>query len=79
MPVSLDGRMNVHGDKRIARAYSTWSGQPGWDSDAELTSARLVIADATWPLTPLLRSDRRFKVVYEDSKAVVFVSSLPRQ
>lgn len=79
IPVSMDGRTNLHGDDRIARSLSTWAGQPGWDSDAELTSARIIVADVTRPLTALLRSDRRFKVGYEDTTAVIFVPSLSRQ
>ena len=75
LPVSMDGRGNVHGDQRIQRSLATWSGYPGWDSDPELTNARLVVADAGRPLVSLLRSDPRFKLVYQDSRAVVFVGA----
>jgi hypothetical protein len=72
--VSMDGRMNVHGDQRIERSVKTWSGLKGWESDPELMKARLVIGDANHALTNLMRTDSRFKFVYEDDVAVVFIA-----
>jgi hypothetical protein len=73
--VSMDGRMNVHGDQRIAQSVSTWSGLRGWESDPELMKARLVIGGVNDALTNLMRMDSRFRLVYEDAIAVVFVTS----
>ena len=73
LPVSMDGRMNVHGDQRIERSLATWAGYKGWDSDPELMNSRLVIAGVERPLTSLLRIDPRFKLVFEDGTAAVFV------
>jgi len=78
LPVSMDGRMNVHGDQRIERSLNTWSGLRGWESDPELVKARLVIGGAKDALTNLMRTDSRFKLVYEDAVAVVFVASTDR-
>lgn len=75
LPVSIDNRMNVHGDQRIERSLATWSGSPGWNRDPELLKARLVVAEVRRPLVSLLRSDQRFKLVYEDSTAAVFVAA----
>jgi hypothetical protein len=75
LPVSMDGRMNVHGDQRIERSFNTWSGLRGWESDPELMKARLVISGANNTLTNLMRTDSRFKLVYEDAVATVFVAS----
>ena len=72
LPVAMDGRTNLHGD-RVGSSLSTWMGYAGWDADRELTDAQVVIAELTWPLTSLLRMDSRFKLVYEDGTAVVFV------
>ena len=71
----MDGRMNVHGDQRIERSFNTWSGLRGWESDPELMKARLVIGGANDALTNLMRTDSRFKLVYEDAVAAVFVAS----
>jgi hypothetical protein len=74
LPVALDGRTNLHGDARIARAQDAWLGRPGWEADPELAAARVVIADTKTPLASLLRSDPRFQLAYEDRTAVVFVA-----
>ena len=71
----MDGRMNVHGDQRIDRSVNTWSGLRGWESDPELMKARLVIGGANNALTNLMRMDSRFKLVYEDATAAVFIAS----
>lgn len=73
--VSMDGRTNLHGEKRIEANVAVWAGQQDWASDPELSGAKLIIAEAARPLTALLRSDARFRVVYEDKTAVVFVAS----
>ena len=63
------------GDQRIERSVNTWSGLRGWESDPELMKARLVIGGVNHALTNLMRTDSRFRLVYEDSIAVVFVAS----
>jgi hypothetical protein len=75
LPVSMDGRMNLHGDERIERSANTWSGLTGWERDPELEKARLVIGDPKLALMNLMRRDSRFKLVYEDAIAAVFVSA----
>ena len=70
--VSIDGRTNLHGEERIQWSLDTWAGRKGW-REGELATARLVIAEASAPLASLLRTDGRFKLVYEDELAAVFV------
>ena len=72
LPVAIDGRMNVHGDARIQEFADLWTGKPGWASDPELIRANLVITPRVSAIASLLRTDLRFKPVYEDSQAVVF-------
>ncbi len=74
MPVSLDGRAAFYGDKLIDRSIATWSGEPDWTSDQSLKSAGLVIGPAKSPLTQLLRTDPRFRLVYEDKLAAAFAA-----
>jgi len=73
LPVAMDGRTNLHGDQRIARSLATWNGSTAWEKDPELLQARLIIAETSKPLTYLMRSDRRYRLVYEDNTAAVFV------
>jgi hypothetical protein len=74
MPVAIDGRQNVYGDERLDRSVSTWTGQPDWNSDPDLTKAGLVIGSVHNPLIQLLRMDPRFQLAYEDKLAAVFVA-----
>jgi len=78
LPVSMDGRMNVHDGDRILHSCQTWNGMSGWDSDVELEAARLVLAQSHLPLVSSLRHDPRFELVYEDQLAVVFVARSAR-
>jgi hypothetical protein len=73
IPVSMDGRTGLYGDRRIERSLETWNGAPGWEADPDLRRAKLVIADRERALTRLLRTQPAFKVVFEDGTAVVFV------
>jgi hypothetical protein len=73
--VSMDGRTNLHGEQRIERSLRTWSGLKGWESDPELMRARLVIGDVNHPLTSVMRTNSRFKLVYEDAVAAVFIAT----
>jgi hypothetical protein len=75
LPAAIDGRTNIHGDKRIQRFADTWAAAPGWDEDPELQAARLVVLQVRAPLTSLLRLDPRWTVVHEDPVAVVFAKS----
>ena len=73
MPVAIDGRTNLHGDERIERHGAVWSGLPGWEKDIDLSAAGVVIAAKDQALVSLLRLDKRFREVYADKIAVVFV------
>jgi hypothetical protein len=74
LPVAIDGRTNLHGDERLIRFGSTWSGGPGWHDDPDLSAAGVVLADARAPLATLLARDDRFVLVFEDAVARVFVA-----
>ncbi len=74
IPVSIDGRAAFYGDKAIDRSVATWNAEPDWASDPALTSAGLVVGPVKAPLTQLLRMDSKFKLVYEDKVAAVFVA-----
>lgn len=76
MPVSMDGRASFYGDAAIERSMQTWGGAPDWSSDPALKAAGIVIGPVKSPLVQLLRTDQRFRMVYEDKLAAVF---LPRR
>jgi hypothetical protein len=70
--VSIDGRTMVHGETRILRHADTLRGLEGWQDDPQLAEARTVLLRRHAALASLLRLDDRFRLVYEDSVAVVF-------
>jgi hypothetical protein len=74
LPVSIDGRSNLHDADRIKQSLRVWNGDSDWASDLELAAAHIVIAQKNLPLTQLLRLDPRFEWVYEDQVAVVFIA-----
>ena len=82
-PVAVDGRTNLYGEARLIRAMDTWAGEKGWENDPELLKANIVIApkkrkDKVFPLTELLRQlPERWRIVYEDDVAVLFVPGKP--
>jgi hypothetical protein len=75
LPVCYDGRMNLHGDKRIQRHAETRGGLPGWDADPDLAGAGVVLVPARVPLASLLRGHPRFQLVHEDPVALVFITN----
>lgn len=72
MPVSIDGRANLHGDARLARAAVTWMGGEKWAEDPELMAAKTILLERESGLASILRSDSRFRLVYQDELASVF-------
>ena len=72
LPVSIDGRANLHGDVRLSRYVDTWSGHRNWAEDVELRNARTILLEHESPLASILSSDSRFRLVYEDEVASVF-------
>ncbi len=73
-PVSMDGRTNLHGDKRLATHYNTVHGL-GWEHDPELmNTARLILVNNSTPLPAALRNHPHFELVYEDGQATLFVA-----
>jgi hypothetical protein len=75
IPVYVDSRTNLPGGAALERSIAVWSGAADWAKDPSLANARLIIGNTNNPLTSLLRGDSRFRVVYEDATAVVFVST----
>jgi hypothetical protein len=73
LPVLTDGRLNLYEIERLERLSNTWQGLPGWDSDPELMKAGSILAGKHRPLAALLGSHPRYKVLYEDDTAVIFV------
>jgi hypothetical protein len=72
-PVSIDGRTDLYGDELDTRSFMTTNADPSYANDPVLIESNLVLLPPQRPLAYVLRIDPKFKVVYEDSVAVVFV------
>ncbi len=76
LPVSIDGRTNLHGDDRLKQHVLTTRGiRPLEDKD--LTNARLAIVQTESPLPDLLTAWGKFEIVYQDKLATVLVARPP--
>ena len=73
MPVSMDGRTNVHNAVEIERSWNTWNMGPGWESDPNLARARVIVADPSRALTKELARNPNFSVVFNDGVSVLLV------
>lgn len=77
MPVAIDGRAALYGEKRLDRSLHTWEGAPDWAANPNLKAARLVVGPAKEPLIQLLGLKSDFHQVYKGKVAAVFVRNAP--
>ena len=71
-PVAIDGRNDLYGDQLDELFYASQSADTGYTTDPYLNEAGVVLLDANMPLAKVLTADPRFKLIYQDSMAVVF-------
>jgi hypothetical protein len=72
-PVSIDGRTNVHGAARIENSWNTWNLGTNWQSDPNLASANLIIAEPALPLTKALANNPHYQLAFSDGVSLLFV------
>ncbi len=72
-PVAIDGRNDLYGDELDSRFYKTEAADPSYAEDPFLNQAGLVLLKSNVPLAKLLTVDSRFRLIYRDEIAVVFV------
>jgi hypothetical protein len=72
LPVSIDGRNDLYGDKLDELFYDTQSAFPSYATDPYLDQAGVVVLDSTLPLAKVLTIDPRFRLIYQDKIATVF-------
>ena len=71
-PVAIDGRNDLYGDELDQLFYASQSAEAGYTTDPYLNEAGVVVLAADLPLAKILTADPRFKLIYQDSLAVVF-------
>ena len=73
LPVAIDGRNDLYGDQLDELFYNSESAGPSYESDPYLADAGLVILESRIPLSKILTIDPRFRLVYQDQIATVYV------
>jgi hypothetical protein len=72
-PVSIDGRNDLYGDEMDGPAFTTDSGDSSYKTNSALNEAGVVLLKRTDGLVSTLDLDPRFRKIYEDKIASVFV------
>src|ERR1019366_7353961 len=70
--VAVDGRNDLYGDELDALTYNSTIGS-SYTSDPYLNESGVVLLPKKLPLANLLTIDSRFRLIYQDQVAVVFV------
>lgn len=73
LPVAIDGRNDLYGDDLDKVFYYSESAFPSYQTDPYLNEAGLVLVDSKLPLAKILSIDPRFRLVYHDEIATVYV------
>lgn len=73
--VYIDGRADVYGDALIEEYYTIYGGTRAWREPLDSHGIRTVLVKPDTPIASLLRQDKGWQNVFEDSHAVIFVRS----
>ncbi len=72
-PVAIDGRNDLYGDELDLLMHKSSLGEESYKSDPYLNDAGLVLLPRELPLAKLLTVDPKFRLVYQDRLAAVFI------
>ena len=72
-PVVIDGRTDLYGDDMDKLLFKTQNGDPEYRDNVYLNESGLVLLRRRDGLVPTLELDGRFRKIYEDKIATVFV------
>ncbi len=72
-PVAIDGRTDLYGDDIDMSFFRSENGDASYVSDPYLNEAGVILLPKAKPLANVLNGDQRFKKIYEDRLAVIFV------
>lgn len=72
-PVAIDGRTDLYGDELDEQFFRTEAADPSYTQDPYLNGAGLILLNTDIPLANALSIDRRFRAIYRDHIAVVYV------
>lgn len=77
-PVAIDGRTDLYGDDLDLSFFRSENGDPTYVNDPYLNEAGVILLPKSKGLAMALNGDLRFKKIYEDRLAVIFVPRQPQ-
>ena len=72
-PVAIDGRTDLYGDDIDLEFFRTANGDASYADDPYLNESRVILLERAKPLAMVLGGDPRFREIYRDRLAVIFV------
>jgi hypothetical protein len=72
IPVSIDGRPDMYGDRYTDEYVAMWRAKPGWQARLESLKADRLLAKPLTPIATELRKMPEWHIVFEDQIAVLF-------
>lgn len=73
VPVYIDGRLDLHGDRKFFEWFFARNGVPGWEAVVEQSGADLVVLQTQAPLLQLLVNSGAWALVHSDQAYSVAV------
>jgi hypothetical protein len=74
-PVAIDGRTDLYGEEIAERFNKVLMGYSDPAKDPDMIQANVILLQKGYPLCTSLLSDRKFRLVYQDHNAYVFVKN----
>jgi hypothetical protein len=75
--VFIDGRSDMYGVERLKEYYKVVNFEPGWDKILENYGITVIFYDADSPLSRFLLTTDRWRLVYADKVANIFLKNIP--
>ena len=75
--VFIDGRSDMYGVERMKEYYKVLNFEPGWEKIIDYHGITIIFYDADSPLSRFLLTDDRWRLVYADKVANIFVKNIP--
>ncbi len=73
MPVYIDGRLDLHGDRKFFEWFFARNGVPGWEDVVSRSGADLAVLQTQSPLVQLLMTSGDWTLVHSDAAYSVLV------
>jgi hypothetical protein len=76
-PVAIDGRTDLYGDDIDLQFFRSSQGDSSYIDDPYINESGIILLQAKEPLAMVMSGDQRFKKIYQDRLAVIYVPRSP--